>query len=422
MSATKSTNFLQASGIMLIMALGANIFHYLFHSIASRKLGPADYGALSSMLALLTIASISGQAIQIVLAKKIAIQVVKKKYDYILSLAKHFLIKVLIISTIVVVLFLSSSFFLKKFFRLDSIWPLWVLGITVISMLMLTVIRSLLQGFQYFTVLGLSIFLESGLRLGIGTAFILWGWGVSGALIGNWVSDTVVFILVIPPLLWILREKIITIASQELREIYRETLFILAVLTSCVLLGILDVIMVKHFFAPTLAGYYSAVALVGKTFLLIPVTIAQVMLPKVSISWDKGNSNLQLVWKSLVITVSIMLLGFGVVWFIPHIIIQGIFGNQFLNAQVIFLVKFIGLVVTPLGFTYILLQYNIVIKSRYYLILLLIDVVLLISMLILFHQTLKQVMLVVGINHLLVAVIGYLITSSQNKNLPRLAS
>ena len=44
----------------------------------------------------------------------------------------------------------------------------------------------------------------------------------------------------------------------------------------------IDLILVKHFFTPIEAGYYSIAQMVGKIILILPIPIVTVMFPKLS--------------------------------------------------------------------------------------------------------------------------------------------
>jgi O-antigen/teichoic acid export membrane protein len=147
--------------------------------------------------------------------------------------------------------------------------------------------------------------------------------------------------------------------------------------------------------------------MVGKCFLFLPVSIAQVLLPKVSAGVSREEDMRHLLDKSLLITGGVLLLGILAVWLLAPMVVLTLFGGSFVNAETLALAQWFGLAISPLALLYILLQYNLGIHNLRFMWLLGLDLPVLLLLLMGFHQNLEQVLLWVGINHGALFLLGY---------------
>jgi O-antigen/teichoic acid export membrane protein len=404
---------LRASSLLFVITIVTNLCNYLFHAIASRSLGPADYGALVSMLALLIAIAIPSQAIQIVIAKTVATEELTGRFDRIASLVYHAVIRALLLGGVIWLLLVLSSGFWAKFLQLESVAPIIAVGFAGMLWLLLPIVRGALQGFQQFNHLGFNMLTDGVLRLAIGSLFFWLGMRVVGGVYAGAIASTLACLLASIPLRRLRGHAIIKAAELELPKLYRFAVPVVLALGGFMLLSSLDMIMVKHYFIPEEAGYYSAGSLVGKAFLFLPFAVAQVLFPKVTAGKARSENTRILLEKSLGITAGILLLGVAVAWVLAPYIIMTLFGKLFLNEPTLFLVRGFGIAVAPLALVYILLQYNIAVQNRWFVMVLLMNVPLFLLGLVMFHASLQQVLTVVGVNHAVVFIAGYCITPRQ---------
>lgn len=400
----------RASGLLFVMLMGSNVFNYAFHALASRTLGPSDYGVLVSMLALLSLMAVPSQTIQTVVAKWTAVEELAARYDRIAALAVRVLKRMLLLGGLCWLGLAVISPWLAKFFRLSSTGPIIAVGLTTVVMLIVPIVRGLLQGLQRFNALGANLLADGIFRFGSGILIFWLGYRVSGSVIASALGGTFAFVLALIALPEVRQAAIQKTEKLELFELKLYSVSVLVNFGAYMVLSTLDVIMVKHYFEPEIAGYYAAASMVGKAFLFLPFAIAHVLFPKVSASQERKESTRALFFKSLALTAGILGGSILLVWFSAPLIITTLFGRQFLLPQTLWLVKFFGMAVTPLALVYILLQYNLALHNRRFVILLLLDVPVLLLLLIVFHARLETVLGLVGLNHVLIFVGGYFIT------------
>ncbi len=402
------TGLVRASSLLFLMMMGANACNYAFHALASRKLGPSEYGVLVSMLALLTLVAVTSQTIQTVVAKGTAIEEVGKRYDRIAALTIRVMRRILMLGAACLLGLSVASGPLAKFFQLSSPWPIIAVGVTTMVMLMLPVMRGLLQGLQRFNALGVNFLVDGFIRIGAGVVIFWLGYHAAGGVLASAIGGALAAVLALwgmPELRRAVRNKVPAIDLSGLK-LY--SLSVLVGVGSFLVISTLDVILVKHWFAPEAAGYYAAGSIVGKAFLFLPFAIANVLFPKVSAQHAAGENTLKLLIKSLLLTAGILGGGVLLAYLLAPLIILTLFGREFLLPETLWLVRWFGLAVTPLALTFILLQYNLALNNKRFLAWLLGDVLLMCMGLMAFHSRLETVLLVVGINHVVVFIGGLL--------------
>ncbi len=405
-SQTVKSGLVRASSLLFLMMMGANVCNYAFHALASRKLGPSEYGVLVSMLALLTLVAVMSQTIQTVVAKWTAVEELGKRYDRIAALIIRVMRRMLMMGAVCLLGLSLLSGPLSGFFQLSSPWPIIAVGVTTIVMLILPVMRGLLQGLQRFNALGVNFLADGFIRIGAGVVIFGLGYHAAGGVLASAIGGALAAVLalgVMPELRRAVRNKLPVIDLSGLK-LY--SLSVLVGVGSFLVISTLDVILVKHWFAPEAAGYYAAGSIVGKAFLFLPFAIANVLFPKVSAQHAVGENTLKLLIKSLLLTAGILGGGVLLAYFLAPLIILTLFGREFLLPETLWLVRWFGLAVTPLALTFILLQYNLALNNKRFLAWLLGDVLLMCLGLMAFHSRLETVLLVAGINHFVVFIGG----------------
>jgi O-antigen/teichoic acid export membrane protein len=401
---------MNASGILLAALLGNNVCNYVFHALASHKLGPADYGALVSMLALLTLLAIPSQTIQTVVAQHVAVEEACGARGHLTALMARLLRQVTLAGGGFVVVLCLAGPWLAKFFQLPSAGPIWAVGITTLVMFLLAVVRGWLQGMQRFGALGFNLLGDGVLRLGLGASIFALGWRVTGGILTSALAGGLAFVLALAALPRLQSGQNVRLEKKAWTPLYAYAGPVVLNLAAFMALASMDVMLVKHFFLAQAAGYYGAASMAGKAFLFVGMAMAQVLFPKASATHAQAENPYPLVWKSLGITAAVLGIGAAAAWMLAPLIIRMLFGAAFMNNETLFLMQGFGPAMTPLALVYILLQYNLAVRSTRFVWLLLADIVLLTISLWLWHVGLTQVLWVVGINHSLLFIGSLLLT------------
>jgi len=99
------------------------------------------------------------------------------------------------------------------------------------------------------------------------------------------------------------------------------------ILLAC--LGNIDIIMVKHYFSQSLAGYYAAISMIGKVILFATSSLIFVMFPKTS-ELHSENKETNKMLRSTLFYVVLISTGIVMTYFLaPNLIVSLAFGNEY---------------------------------------------------------------------------------------------
>ena len=205
----------------------------------------------------------------------------------------------------------------------------------VLTSIMIPVPLAGLQGLQNFNALGISMACMNIVKLLFAVFFIKIGFGVTGALNSITVSNLLCLIFAAQ----ILGKTLKSIETGEgrpvnvnFKEIYLYILPVSLATLSFVILTHVDLILVKHFFAPIEAGYYSIAQTIGKMVLFIPVAVCMVMLPKVVNSYAKKEETLSYLKHSTLYIIALVVLSALVLLFFPEMLLKVLTGKVYIQS------------------------------------------------------------------------------------------
>ena len=348
----KNKGFLKDNLILFLGLFTLNVLGYFFHFYAGRKLGPADYGVLGSLLSLMYLIVMPLSSLQTIISKFVAEFKAKNEYGKISFLISKSLKKAFFYGIIGTLIFCLLSPLIASFLKINKLAPLIILSFFIILGVLLLIIRGLLQGLQKFKLLSLNSVIEGVGKFGVGVLLISLGFGVNGAAIGLVMAYVAALIMVSFFIFkFSKREK----ERFDTKKIYKYALPILIMLISLTLFYSIDVIFVKHFFDSINAGYYTALALLGKIILFGSLSVSMVMFPKVSESHTLDKEHKTILYKSL-----LLILFFGGIitlfYFIfPVFTIRSLFGEAYLGVANI--LGLFGVYMTLFSLIYVLAFY-----------------------------------------------------------------
>ena len=133
--------------------------------------------------------------------------------------------------------------------------------------------RGYIQGVHAFRALAINFMLEGLVRLGGLSLLIGLGMGVKGAVLSSSLAVVVCYFAAIPsPGLVSLRRHGVPIS-------FREGLQAIVFFSGQTVINNIDIVLVKHFFPPAEAGFYAAVALVGRLVNMCAWSVVNTMFP-----------------------------------------------------------------------------------------------------------------------------------------------
>jgi O-antigen/teichoic acid export membrane protein len=260
--------------LTLVAVLSAiNAANYVFHLVMTRLLGPADYGALGALLGLLLIMSVPVGAIQAVIARRVASEDDKHSA----SLVRSGVAGAARGGLVFAVIMAASAPLTAKFLHLTSPVPMLLLAAMMLPALVAPAARGALQGANRFGALGVGLAVSTGLRLALGVVFVMSGLGLTGAVLGIVIGETVGALFAVLPIRSFMADG--TYSRAEVRSLTQEGFRTATSLLAFWLLATMDVVLVRHFLPPVVAGRYAAAALAGRMVLFLPGAVAILAYP-----------------------------------------------------------------------------------------------------------------------------------------------
>lgn len=391
-----------------------NLFNLLYHFFMVRNLAPVDYGHLNTLMALFMFITVPANTVQTTITKYVSSFQAQSQYPQVRGFLRHFLFLVATVASSFLLMMALGNSILSSFLQISSRSLILLTGVILFFAMVTPVPWGGLQGLQRFGLLAFNLFVNGGLKLTLGILFVLWGWGVLGAMVAIALAYCITTFISLLLLWFILKEEGMRVHKKEnprendssyISEAYRYfipvgiTLFCFTVLTQ------IDLILVKHFFTPIEAGYYSIAQMVGKIILFLPLPVVMVMFPKVSLMDAQRKKTSPILMQSLMIASSFGILGIIICHFFPSHIIQILTGTVY--PECIPLIKLFSINMTFFSLTFILLYYHLAVQRKGFIYPLLSLALIQVGSIVLFHQTMIQVLFIVATMALLLFGINF---------------
>ena len=269
--------FWRQTALLLVVLACVNGSNYLFHVVISRMLGPADYGALAALLAIVLVLSVPFGVIQTAIADKTATLRSTGREDDVRALGGSALKTTMPFAWgagLVVALFAPL---LSVFLDVDIVSAL-LLAPFVVASVPTSVALGVLQGEHRFQALAALQLTTTVLRLALGITLVWAGLGVIGAVLATTLSAA----LTVPLAFRSLRvgRRAWRTAHRTLAAVRGDLAPALLGLTCFWLLAEADIALARHFLGGDESGYYSSAGLLARALLFLPAAIGVVAFPR----------------------------------------------------------------------------------------------------------------------------------------------
>lgn len=373
---------------MMIGSLTAGFGNYLYHLLMGRMLGPVDYGVLASLISLLYLLGIPVGTLNLVIVKFVSKLKGERKLGAVTVLFRLIRQKLLVYGLVGLLLFSVLTPLLATFLHLDSIFPFLIIGIIAFITVMTMINQATLQGLLRFGYLSASNIIGVILKVGFAVLLVIWGFKVNGALFACIIGGIVAYFFTLFALRLLPWEKgkKMDFRSQEMLTFAISVFFSTLAFTS---LYTTDVILVRHFLIAQEAGFYAALATLGKIVCFVSAPIILVMFPMVSERYANGKHYRPLLFTSLKL-VGLVCLGITTVYFLfPRLMVRILFGGAYLPAAPY--LGFFGIFLSLYSFSFLLVNFYLSISRTRVVVFPLLAAILQIVLISLFHQSIGQV-------------------------------
>src|SRR5579864_4922526 len=312
-------------GVILLASTGlVAITNLLYNILIARMLGASGFGHASALYTLLMLIAAVSLSFQIVTSKFIArtpeeglrppiyASLLRRSWQVGLGVAA---------------LLGACSTYLKSYLNLPAQHDLFLLAVAVGVYIPLGVRRGRMQGCYDFRGLAINVVVEVLVKLCGALFFLRLGMGVTGVMLGILLSIVAAYAASAPGPEYRVTPGPLRIAPAA--EGRQAVLYFVGQ----VILGNLDILLVKHFFPPAEAGIYAAVALVGRVVFMLSWSIVSSMFP-VSASNTQRHSGRSVLWTALLLVGAVLSLSIGAVALAPESAWTALLGAQFLIAKI----------------------------------------------------------------------------------------
>lgn len=293
----------------------------LAYNIAvARFLGPTAFGHATAVYTLLILVSAVTLSFQTVTAKVVAQQASPGEQS---SVYHGFHRSAWGSGVLVALLLLLFRNTISSYLNLPSSFLVILLAIGVAFYVPLGSRRGYLQGACGFQQLATNLVLEGLVRLFGSVLLILAGYGVTGVIAANAASVAIAYCFALPAL----PEKVVHVV--RIPDAFREALQAIVFFVGQVIINNCDIVLVKHFFAPTAAGLYAAVALVGRVIFAFSWAVVNTMFPIVAGTRSQSRKNHGVLGTSLLLVFMIGAVLAFCLRLAPATVWTSLFGSQF---------------------------------------------------------------------------------------------
>ena len=302
-----------------------------------------------------------------------------------------------------------GSTYLATFLQIPSPTPIIVVAVMIFVGALMTVATGALQGLQKFFALGINNIIGPALRLAFVVGLIALGLGASGALAAQIFAGLITFGIAAVILAPILRRRE---SGQHIghgltiREVFVYAGLVMVGTTCISALTNMDVMIVKHFYLPAEAGQYAAVSVLAKIILFFSGAITTVLFPKAveqSILQQDSSRIIRQTAAAVAGVSGVLVIGYFI---FPGFLIRLLFGPGY--TSVIPLVGPFGATMALYALVILQMTYYLAIRKARYIALLVVSTISLVISLIMFHNSLLEVIIIQLINAVAVLLVGEL--------------
>jgi O-antigen/teichoic acid export membrane protein len=377
------SRLLGGSLIMLVGSGVVSILNFAYNVAVARLLGPADFGHAALAITLLMLVSALTLSFQLVCAKLVArsetIEAKAAVYQALLRRAWKIGVALGVVLT-------AASAPVAAYLNLPSPWMIAVLALGFAFYVPLGARRGGMQGMCSFRRLAGSYVIEALLKFTAAMLLVVVGMGALGAITAISLSVICAYFLPVPAELNVRSDLR---PPAEVGEAVQAVVFFVGqvIISNC------DIVLVKHFFPPALAGLYAVRALVGRLVYFASWMVVSAMFP-ISAGAKPGERGASIL--AVPITLVFAISGGFVVLFtaFPHLVLNTVFGSGYAGGGLDSLLPLCAAMAGVYSLSVVLIAYEMSRRIANTAWFQLAAAIAIVAGIFLFHSTLTQVVLV----------------------------
>jgi O-antigen/teichoic acid export membrane protein len=311
------TRVIRGSAILLLSSGVVAATNLVYNLLIARTLGASGFGHASALYTLLMLVTAVTLSFQIVTSKFVARNsdgaVQAQIYTTLMRRAW-------LVGFAIAALATAGSAYLQAYLNLPAQHDLVLLAIAAGVYVPVGVRRGWMQGSYNFGGLALNVVVEVAVKFVFALLLLHVGMGVTGVMVAVLFSIVAAYIAANTP-----NAASGPIEIAQLAEGMQAVLYFVGQ----VILSNLDILLVKHFFPPQLAGVYAAAALVGRVVFILSWSVVSSMFP-ITASHSKTHSGRSVLYTALLLVAGIISAFVAVMAILPDAFWTLLLGKQFL--------------------------------------------------------------------------------------------
>lgn len=294
---------------------------------------------------------------------------------------------------------------LKDYLHLQESTPIIIMLTQLLLSLFVPVLLGTLQGLQRFVFFGIGSSGAAFLRF-VGAILFVYalGWGVNGGLLATVFATFGAMLICIMGLKDIWRQERQLLPVGLYREMGKYALPVLVFTSMMMVLGNLDIVLVRHYCSAEEAGLYATAAILGRIALFLPGVLLVVLFPEAAKAKHENNEDQRILWLSIAMT-ALLGGGFALVCYLwPVELTVLLFGTKYQAAAP--LLQTISFAMALLAVANVIFIYSLAHHKFIFLFPLVLGVITMLSLVFVYHDSAMTVA-----NILLGAIMGILIVT-----------
>lgn len=396
----KKDELVKNGTIMFISGTIAGILNYIYQVYMGRALGPEEYGVFGALFAIFYIIGIISSTLGTSTTQFVSKFVGEGKE--IGFFVRGSLKRMILIGSAISMIFLILSTELMNALKLTDIWPIVILILILFLSWITPIIDGSLRGMKRFLYLGFSSISNTSFKLIFGIAFVMAGFGVSGALFGVAIGAIMGLIISLICLKPCIKPNNTHEPDFRYSSFYSYSLPVMFAMISLSIPSNMDVILAKYLFTPVEAGLYTSVSVLGKIVFFFSGAVGTVMFPAIAEKYARGENTKGVLKKSIVCAGALS--GCLVLIYIlfPQLVVK-IFGDKYINA--VDMVAPYGIAMFFVSIIALLINYHLAIRNIRYIVLFTGFTIIEVALLIIFSSSMADMInVLLGANFVFLAI------------------
>ena len=328
----KDNKYLMGTVYIGAGSIFAAVFSYLLQFVFGRTLSVADFGTFNALISLSYLVGVPAGVFGVSLVKYVSELSSRQDSKKLTALYWKLLALSLMLGVVIFFVIFLLRHNISEQLKIYDTKVIIVYGVLMGLSFVGSIPSSYLQGLLRYRAFAFFNVLSSAYRFVFSALAVFLGFKLAGAFGGMFIAA----VLSLVTAFFILKKNLTTFENISLLQDYKRliafSLPVMFVNFGLMLLNNIDLILVKKYFEPEMAGYYAGTVTLGKIFLFGAGAVSTVMFPTISSLAARGLNYGRAFFKFL--SLQLLLVAGGLVAFsvFPSFLTRLFFGVRFMNS------------------------------------------------------------------------------------------